>query len=70
MLRDQDGNFIFGFASALGPGSVIEAELQAIRMGIQLARLKGFQNVEVDQILCRLFGLSKMVVHPVIRFST
>lgn len=29
-------------------GSVIEAELQAIRMGIQLAKLKGFQNAEIE----------------------
>lgn len=48
VIRNHDGNFSLGFASNLGSRSVIKAELHAIRMGIQLARLKGFQKAVIE----------------------
>lgn len=48
VLRDHYDNFIFGFASALKSCNVLEAELHALSMGINLARLKGFWKVEIE----------------------
>lgn len=48
VLRDHLGNFIFGFASPLNSCNVIEAELLALSMDLMLARLKGFQKVEIE----------------------
>lgn len=48
VLRDHLGNFIFGFASSLNSCNVIEVEILAISMGLNLARLKGFRKLEIE----------------------
>lgn len=48
VLRDHNGIFIFWYASALNPCNVIEAELHAISLGLRLAGLKGFREVEIE----------------------
>lgn len=48
VLRDHEGNFILGFASALFPCNALEAELQAIYMGLKLAILRGFRKTVIE----------------------
>lgn len=48
VLRNYRGDFLFGFASHLGLGTTIEAELEAILMGITLARIHGQMRVIIE----------------------
>lgn len=48
VLKDHHGNFIFGFALALKSYTVMEVKLHAISVGLNLVRLKGFRNVEIE----------------------
>lgn len=47
MLRDDRGWFVCGFASGLGGGSIIEAELWTILVGLQLVKNRGCEKVNV-----------------------
>lgn len=48
VLRNNSGEFIFGFSSNLGSRTIIEAELKAILMGIKLVQLHGYEKVFFD----------------------
>lgn len=48
VVRDELGNFCVGFAARLGPCSITEAELWRILKGMQMAREKGLDNVQID----------------------
>lgn len=48
VLRYHNGIFISGYVSDLNPCNVIEAELHAISLGLRLAGLKGFREVEIE----------------------
>ncbi|RDX72956.1 Pentatricopeptide repeat-containing protein, mitochondrial, partial [Mucuna pruriens] len=49
VVRDWEGKFIVGFSSALGDcGTVVEAELLAIKIGMETAVSRGFRNLVVE----------------------
>jgi len=48
VVRDWRGNFIFGFSSGLANCSVLTAELEAIKIGIETTISKGYKNLMVE----------------------
>lgn len=48
VLRNEDGNFILGFAMDVGDATITIAELKAILTGLQLLRWKDFPNIEIS----------------------
>nr|XP_007158841.1 hypothetical protein PHAVU_002G186500g [Phaseolus vulgaris]ESW30835.1 hypothetical protein PHAVU_002G186500g [Phaseolus vulgaris] len=48
VVRDWRGEFIFGFSSGLKNYSVLMAELEAIKIGIEIAISKGYKNLMVE----------------------
>lgn len=45
VLRNSEGDFILGFSSNVGSGTITEVELQAILVGIKLVHSCGFEKV-------------------------
>lgn len=67
VFRNSVGIFIIGFASALKPCSILEAELLAIQAGIIMARKHGVERLLIhsDSLLAvRLITLGCPNVHP------
>ncbi|KAK7289885.1 hypothetical protein RIF29_03904 [Crotalaria pallida] len=61
LLRDEHGSFLFGFASKLGPCSLMHAELWGVLIDSQLVVSRGFKNdicVEADLLSdeCNVFN--------------
>ncbi|KAK7382133.1 hypothetical protein VNO80_00850 [Phaseolus coccineus] len=48
VVRDCEGEFLFGFSTALRVGSAAEAELFAIKIGMELAISMGYKNLIVE----------------------
>lgn len=50
IIRDKNGAWLAGFARAIGTATSVEAELWAVRDGLQLCKTMGIQalNVELD----------------------
>lgn len=47
VVRDADGNFIFGYACQLGSCSILAAVLWGILHGLQIARSRGFRSIRI-----------------------
>ncbi|WVZ17702.1 hypothetical protein V8G54_010684 [Vigna mungo] len=55
VLRDFDGEFLFAFSSVLRVGSSVEAELFAIKLGMEIGISMGYSNLIVEKKLaCRV----------------
>lgn len=57
VIRDADSGLIRGFSSAIGSGSVLEAEMWALLLGFSLAKELGFVKVLVEFDSMEAIGL-------------
>ncbi|CAI0415399.1 unnamed protein product [Linum tenue] len=69
VLRDSSGEWIVGFSNYVGQASVLEAELQALRDGLNLTWSLGFRKVEVNsdsQTVVHLLKAAEFHFHPLV----
>lgn len=67
VFRNHWGVFLWGFASHIGSGSITEAELQAILVGVKLALRKGFSMICVESdsmVAVKLINEGCASIHP------
>lgn len=45
ILRDSDGDFLFGFSIPLGTLTSVQAEVKSLRFGLQQCLSRGYSNI-------------------------
>lgn len=48
VLRTEHGGFVLGLSTKLGRATVLEAELHAISVGINLTQARGYRQVAIE----------------------